>query len=71
MAQMIATCSQTRESAAGVRQPVVCAVSPAQPREEALRNLGSAVRGASETLRLGPGERPLPSTAPFRLSGTD
>ena len=29
--------------------------------KEALRNLGSAVRGPSETLRLGAAEKPLPS----------
>ena len=32
----------------------------AQPHQEALRNLGAAERGLSETPRLGRGERPLP-----------
>ncbi len=49
---------QTRESAPRAR---VEAQSPtAQPRQEALRNLGAAERGRSKTLRLGRGERPLP-----------
>ena len=56
-AQMIAASPLTPESAAERRW----AQSPtAQPHQEALRNLGSAERGLSETLRLGRGERPLP-----------
>ena len=59
---MIATGPQTRESVPWARVSRWEAQSPRRkPRQEALRNLGSAERGLSETLRLGRGEKPLPS----------
>ena len=45
----------------GARPPTLAQSPRRKPHPEELRNLGSAVRGASETLRLGPGEKRLPS----------
>ena len=46
----------------GARQPVGGTVAPAKPRQEGVtETLVSVERGLSETLRLGRGEKPLPS----------
>ena len=55
--------------AVGARQPTGAQSPTAQPRQEALRNRGSAVRGVSETPRLGQGEKPIPSE--IRLNSRD
>ena len=47
---MIAHCPQTRESVPlGARPPTLAQSPTAQPRQEALRNLGSAVMGGRKT----------------------